>query len=466
MAKTSSNLISGLSNSKTRTFVILFGAVIVVGIGIAVLRGGKKSEDMLSKQGSQAIAVPSSIRATPGNAVPEKYQELQKAENERRVQEAIQKKTSAIPTIIGAIADTTGKENPDALAIDAALKNQSNQKLLIGEAAEGGFAGGGMAFGKSPQEKAREAQEARMREQQARLDKQRADQERQKELDRQRKLAQQQEKEYQAEVQRISNQMKSYVSGAYTEWSKYPAQQYVTGELANKQFKRSQPDFITTDNRGVTTTSGGATTITRPGSASSRVGAPSRKKQFIKAGTILFAVMDTAVNSDEPGPVLATIVSGKFAGAKVMGSFQHAAQQESVIITFETLSLAKKDKTISIRAFAIDPDTARTALASDVNHHYLQRYGSLFASSFIQGYGQAVQSQGQTTTVSPFGSVTTTQPPLDNKQIFFAAMGELGKQWSAAIKPYFNTPYTVTVDQGASLGILFMGDVDFVEDHS
>ncbi len=40
---------------------------------------------------------------------------------------------------------------------------------------------------------------------------------------------------------------------------------------------------------------------------------------MIKAGTIMFAVLDTAVNSDEPGPILATMVSGKYKGAKLIG---------------------------------------------------------------------------------------------------------------------------------------------------
>ena len=41
---------------------------------------------------------------------------------------------------------------------------------------------------------------------------------------------------------------------------------------------------------------------------------------LIKAGSILFAVLDTAVNSDYPDtPVLATIVDGKYKGAKLLG---------------------------------------------------------------------------------------------------------------------------------------------------
>ena len=45
--------------------------------------------------------------------------------------------------------------------------------------------------------------------------------------------------------------------------------------------------------------------------------------------------------------------------------------------------------TYRIDAFAIDLATARTALASDVDHHALERWGSLLAASFLEGYGNA-----------------------------------------------------------------------------
>jgi hypothetical protein len=54
---------------------------------------------------------------------------------------------------------------------------------------------------------------------------------------------------------------------------------------------------------------------------------------------------------------------------------------------------------------------------------------------------------------------------LDNKQIFEEALGELGTQWGQQIRPYFNsTPYTVTVDKGTSVGLLFLSDVEVTEE--
>ncbi|HRE31778.1 MAG TPA: TrbI/VirB10 family protein, partial [Candidatus Berkiella sp.] len=109
-------------------------------------------------------------------------------------------------------------------------------------------------------------------------------------------------------------------------------------------------------------------------------------------------------------------------------------------------------------------DTARTALASDVDHHYLLRYGSLFASAFVSGYGKAITNQGTTTTSPLTGTTTTTTPPLDNQEKFYAALGEVGTAWAQQVKPIFNTPYTVTVDQGTGLGLLFLSDAEVTEE--
>lgn len=460
MAKKPSNLLAGLTNAKTRTFVILFGAVIVIGVGIAIMRSNSETEDVLAKQGSQAIGVPPQIRATPGSAVSEQYKELQVADNKKRSEEALKKKTSAIPTIIGAVSDDDPKAGANSL--ESALKNQqqgTSNKLQFGQAEEGSLANAGFV-GKSLREREMEEQEARIKEQRDRLEKQRIEKERREELERQRRLAEQEQKNYDASVKTISAQMKSYSQGAYNEWNKIPAQAYVQGELASKPYK---PNTGTTT--VVTKNSQGSTSQTPTRIIGNRVVGEIRKpKQVIKAGTVLFAVLDTAVNSDEKGPILATVVSGKYSGGRVVGAFTHADYQESVIMQFSTLSLPKRTKSTSIQAVAIDPDTARTALASDVDHHYFLRYGSLFASSFISGYGKAITNQGTTTTSPLTGTTTTTTPPLDNQEKFLAALGEVGTAWAAQVKPIFNTPYTVYVDQGTGIGLLFLSDVDLSEE--
>lgn len=479
MAKKPSNLLAGLTNAKTRTFVILFGAVIVIGVGVAIMRGGKESEDVLAKQGSQAVGVPPQIKATPGSVVSEQYKELQVADNKKRAEEALKKKTSAIPTIIGAVANDEGKT--DANSLESALRNQqqgTQNKLQFGQAEEGSLAAAGFV-GKSAREREREEQEARVKAERDRIEKARLEKERKDELERQRRAAEQEQKSYDQQTKAIANQMKTYTQGAYNEWSKYPQQSYVQGELASKP-ARSASSFVPTTQPGAGTGSGSNTNrsssaavrtglVDGPSGSSSgqfgnrSVGTVKKKKQVIKAGTVLYAVLDTAVNTDEKGPILATIVSGKLQGSRVIGAFTHADYQESIIMQFSTLSMPKRTNSMAIQAVAIDPDTARTALATDVDHHYFLRYGSLFASSFISGYGKAITQQGTTTTSPLTGTTTTTTPPLDNKEKFLAALGEVGTAWSQQIKPIFNTPYTVYVDQGTGIGLLFLSDAEVTE---
>jgi len=116
-------------------------------------------------------------------------------------------------------------------------------------------------------------------------------------------------------------------------------------------------------------------------------------------------------------------------------------------------------KSISVKAIAIDPDTARTALASDVDHHYLLRYGTMFASSFMSGYAKIIASQGTVQTATTTGSTTTTTPTLSPRQEIYAALGTVGTRFGDATSSYFTTPNTITVNAGTGFGLLILSDV-------
>lgn len=180
---------------------------------------------------------------------------------------------------------------------------------------------------------------------------------------------------------------------------------------------------------------------------------------IIKAGTIIYAILDTAVNSDFPdSPVLATIVSGKYKGAKLLGKLAITQGQDRLSLTFKLMNLDEWPKGKTINAYAIDPDTAKTVLASEVNYHYFLRYGGLFASSFLTGYAQAISTSGATTSLSVTGS-TTTNPVLSPSSKFMSALGNVGQAFGKIVQGYSTTPPTVKIDPGVSLGILFMADV-------
>ena len=115
-------------------------------------------------------------------------------------------------------------------------------------------------------------------------------------------------------------------------------------------------------------------------------------------------------------------------------------------------------KTISLNSVAIDPDTARTAVAGEVNDHYLLRYGSLFAASFLQGMGQSYQSFQSNSGTVYIGDSYNDSPP-NATQVTLQGLGQMGESMGKELKPVFNRAATVKVSSGTGLGILIMKDL-------
>jgi intracellular multiplication protein IcmE len=187
------------------------------------------------------------------------------------------------------------------------------------------------------------------------------------------------------------------------------------------------------------------------------------REALIEIGDVLFAVIDTAVNSDEPGPILATIVSGPLTGAKLIGSFTLPENADKMVISFNTLSVPGAAGSVAIHAFAIDPNTARTALSSETNHHYLTRYSALFASTFLEGFGNAFQSADTTITIGGTGGTTdtTVQNGIGRSALENAVIGlaTVGKAWGQVAQQNMSRPTTVQVFSGTGVGVLFTQDV-------
>ena len=86
------------------------------------------------------------------------------------------------------------------------------------------------------------------------------------------------------------------------------------GDLFAMMHKAGTPDSTKSSTSSSTTTSGNSNSAGE-GINIAATGAP-----LIKAGTIIFAVLDTTANSDYPdSPVMATVVDGPFKGAKLLG---------------------------------------------------------------------------------------------------------------------------------------------------
>lgn len=562
-----------LSNTKTRTLVLLVVGVLIFGVVIAVSQSGSKPTDAQQRV-SKTAEVPQDVRSTPGEQVSRKYRELQEEANIRGAKEAAAKGTTFIPTITGSAKGYDDKDFEKQLsaAFDdlggkcskemvAKLKQQGmDTTKVILELKSYGCSAAALAAlfspeeiaaallqadceisgcaaedvkklkesGKNPTEiaaafkknKCTTAQTATamkeagssfadiataLKSQGVGIDEiamtlkgmgadasqiadalskagfskleilpaltkagfssadiakamssldiepapQRVSQ----------RIAVQQESESlanynqqrQQKIQELMAAMETQKTQAFQTWNEVPQQVLVQGEWAQQQ-SQSNADGSTGD-----TDSNG-----RP-----RTNAADDKAIILKAGSILFATLDTAVNSDEKGPITATIVSGDLKGSKLMGTMTVQTDSDSITLNFSAINMPKEKKSMGISAVAIDPDTARTALASDVDHHYLLRWGSLFASSFIQGYASAVASAGQTQTTSQGAAgttTTTTSPALSGRQQLFQGISEVATKWSDVVGKNFDKPNTITIDQGTGIGVLLTSDLEYGSD--
>ncbi|ALA25308.1 conjugal transfer protein TrbI [Piscirickettsia salmonis] len=246
---------------------------------------------------------------------------------------------------------------------------------------------------------------------------------------------QQEVDQYQLKVSEKENKMQNKIQGILAKWENVSAQKVMVAKVS------------TVNNAG----------------DNGQSGKNNSENIIEKAGAIVFAVLDTQLNSDQPGtPVMATIVQGKFKNAKLLGSFKR--EDEKLVISFDRMSLPELDHSISIKAYAINATTAQNALSSDVDNHYLLRYGGLFAAAFLQGFGDYFSQNssslcGGATTCIITGTQSTAEQNRTTKKALYSGLGQVGTTLAGKASAAFDRPPTVTLNQGVGMGILFMSDV-------
>ena len=243
--------------------------------------------------------------------------------------------------------------------------------------------------------------------------------------------------EYRDKLNQTQQAMSSQAGDLFAAWMPLPAQQFVQNAETGK---------------------GGVAASLEKGGAAASAEAINKNVNVTKAGSIFFAVLDTGINSDEKSPVLATIVEGDLKGAKVLGSFERVDKR--VLLQFNTLSVAGLPASLPLNAVAIDPNTARTALADHVDNHYLLRFGMAFASSFASGVGQAIQNSSNSVQINtPTGEKINLKGSMNATKAALTGLGEVGNRFSNLFAPLVNTPPTVEVKPGSGIGILLMADL-------
>jgi intracellular multiplication protein IcmE len=124
-----------------------------------------------------------------------------------------------------------------------------------------------------------------------------------------------------------------------------------------------------------------------------------------------------------------------------------SVQNSGILVTFNTISKPGWPTTYPVKAVAMDQSDS-TALATYINRHYVVKGIGLFGGAFLQGYGQAMQQQGQTTVVDPSGGVVTQSQQLDAGQVARTAQGSVAQKFGQKLEQSSNSVQNTIRVQG------------------
>ena len=176
---------------------------------------------------------------------------------------------------------------------------------------------------------------------------------------------------------------------------------------------------------------------------------------IVAQGTVIPAVLETALNSDLPGYARALVSRDvrSFDGSQVLvprgsrliGQYKSALQagQSRALIVWNRL-LRPDGASVELGSPATD-DVGETGLAGKVNSHFLQRFGSAILLSVVEGLTSAIGGSGNNTVV--LGSVG-------------GGTGAAG----VALQNQIKISPTVRVMQGTPIQVFAARDLDFSEE--
>jgi hypothetical protein len=128
-----------------------------------------------------------------------------------------------------------------------------------------------------------------------------------------------------------------------------------------------------------------------------------------------------------------------------------------MIVEFTSMTLPDGNS-VSVSAFAVDGISAETAVASDVNRRYIQRYAPLLAAAFITGYaGSAAQPEQQVVELGDGNTVITGT--TSGEQNLYAGLAAAGEAVGADLIRNAPKGPEVILRSGWPIGIMFVEPV-------
>lgn len=178
-------------------------------------------------------------------------------------------------------------------------------------------------------------------------------------------------------------------------------------------------------------------------------------KVVLSAGSIVYGQLMNQLNSDLPGPVLVSLLSGPFAGGRAIGALE--VRQDYIILTFNRV--IKDGVVYDVEGVALDEETTLTGHRSSIDRHYFTRIILPAAAEFIQGYAGAVAETGTSSTTTAGGGVVQDEPEPDAREEALAGVEEAADSLADILDENTDRPITVHLDKGTTLGVLFLDSV-------
>lgn len=175
--------------------------------------------------------------------------------------------------------------------------------------------------------------------------------------------------------------------------------------------------------------------------------------RVVPQGTVIAAVLETAINSDLPGSVRGVVSRDVRSfdgsrvliprGSKLVGQYRSAAAQGQTraFVVWERI-ISPTGVTIEVGSPATDR-LGRGGLSGDVDRHFFQRFGAAILLTTIQAGATALADGNGSTVIIGGASSQTTQ---------------VG---TAALQQQVNIPDTIKVAQGVPVQVFVARDLDF-----
>lgn len=177
---------------------------------------------------------------------------------------------------------------------------------------------------------------------------------------------------------------------------------------------------------------------------------------LVPAGEIVYAQLITEANSDIRGPILAEIAGGPLSGSRVIGNF--SIEQELLVLNFNTIVIDGVSQRMN--AVAVDPGTAMTGMATDVDLRLVRRVLLPGVAAFIEGAAQAISDSGRTTITVEGGAAVSAEDDADNEQEIASGIEEAGREARRILDQFGRqTNILVRVEAGTPIGILLIEPV-------